>query len=72
VSIIIFELDIMIAYGLVPVLFRYQPYYSRGYNRVNYLLQGTKLVSNVLLLVFVDTLHVEVSDIFHFGYGYPR
>jgi len=40
-------------------LFKFQPYYSRGYNRVSYLLEGTKLISHVLLFLFVDTFHIN-------------
>jgi hypothetical protein len=51
-------------YYFLPGIFRYQPYYSRGYNRVNYLIQGNRLASSVVLLVFVDTLHINVCFTF--------
>jgi hypothetical protein len=61
-----------IHWDLVSGLFYYQPYYSRGYNRVNYLLAGTKLVTNVLLLVFVDKLHVHVCLYLEFRCPYSH
>ena len=54
-------LDIFaLPYDLVVGLVRFQPFYSRGYNGFDYLIQFTKLVSDILLLIFVDRLHVHV------------
>lgn len=45
-----------------PGLFYWQPYYSKGYNRVNYLLQTMKVVSHVLLILFVPSFNFNVSS----------
>ena len=45
-----------------PDLFYWHPYYSKGYNLVNYLLQTMKVISNVLLILFVPSLNFNVSS----------
>lgn len=44
-----------------PGLYFWHPYYSKGYNIVNYLLQTTKVISHVLLLLFVPSINFNVS-----------
>lgn len=45
-----------------PGLFYWHPYYSKGYNRVNYLLQTIKVISHALLILFVPSLNFNVSS----------
>ena len=47
---------------LPPDLFYWHPYYNKGYNLVNYLLQATKVISHVLLILFIPSLNFDVSS----------
>jgi len=41
-------------------LFYWHPYYSKGYNLVNYLLQMMKVISHALLILFVPSFNFNV------------
>lgn len=46
----------------VPLgLFYWHPYYSKGYNLVNYLLQTSKVISHTLLILFIPSFNFNVS-----------
>jgi hypothetical protein len=45
----------------VLVLIKWHPYYSLGYNRVNYMLDFTKAFSHILMITFVESFHINVS-----------
>jgi Transient receptor potential (TRP) ion channel len=49
-----------LAYTALEALFKFHPYHSTGYNRVSYMLAGTKAFSNLLLLFFADKLNINV------------
>src|ERR1700722_695231 len=49
-----------LAYNALEALFTFHPYHSPGYNRVSYMLAGTKAFSNILLLFFADKLNIHV------------
>ena len=51
---------VILPYELAAGIFLFQPYYSPGYNRVSYFIVFIQLVSHILLLVFVDGLHIHV------------
>lgn len=53
--------SISCAYPRSQALFKYRPYYSPGYNRVNYMLEGTRAFSHILLLTFVDKFNINVG-----------
>jgi len=48
-------LDIVVCIALM----KWHPYYSLGYNRVNYMLDFTKAFSHILMIPFVESLHVN-------------
>jgi hypothetical protein len=48
-----------------PDLFYWHPYYSKGYNLVNYLLQVMKVISHILLILFVPSFEFDVSTLLH-------
>jgi hypothetical protein len=43
-------------------LVKYKPFYSEGYNRVNYMLAGTRAITQVLHLPFVPQFNLKVRD----------
>lgn len=47
------------------VLFKYKPYYSEGYNRLNYALAGVNVFSHLLILPFNNVIHLKVLDCKH-------
>jgi hypothetical protein len=44
-------------------LIKWHPYYSPGYNRVNYMIDFTKAISHILMITFVESFHINVSII---------
>jgi len=58
----VIQVGILIALelALCITLFIYKPFYSTGYNRVNYVLAGARAISQILHLPFIPQL--EVTD----------
>jgi hypothetical protein len=60
------SLFLRLKYPLKSVLglVKWKPYYSRGYNRVNYMLDFTKAFSHILMILFVESSHISVGFTF--------